>query len=183
MAKSGTITLVTGQATDPVVVAALNSTPPIMTLGSVAVAALAGSNDPLVLKIDLVNRKVEVAEGAKAGDASAAVEAILATEKVAVLTQDDDSKRVSSWSDTVGGASTNALVTPVKPTLSLAGILAALENYHLMSPTFPGNIIYVDQVLGKVTLIDSSNDIIMPLDVELDQTVATAAGTIKNAFE
>jgi hypothetical protein len=186
MAKSGTVT---GAGSNAALVEDVSGAEaPVMTLGAIAAAALAASSVERKLEVDLMARTVKVYAGAATVNHGPGG-------SVAVLTQDDASKRTSEWTAVKGTTADTITDPPVvnvlavsnaqaKPTRSLASLINALDDsWTLYNGGGAGSKIIVDQDAAEVIVEDSAGGLGGTAEATFTQQVTDTAGNPGFAFE
>lgn len=183
MAKTGNVTT-TGGTSDSIKAAVMGDLTPNLTLGQVVANALGGSEDDLVVTIDLENRTVKVKGTASAADLPAH------GAHGAEFTLDDDTKKVAPWTG-AGLAEIIAISnTAAKPQRSLASLISAIEDAETNEEIAFAKRIVVDQVNEKVIVYNGDVDTLDFVDFDaaadlaaFEAPVEVSGGVTHGPFE
>lgn len=184
MAKVGNVSP-TGGASTAIISAVMGDLTPNLTLGQLVAAALSGTEDNVVVDIDLSARTVRVLAAAASGDLPAH------GTYGADFTLDDTSKKVAPWTG-VGESTVIGLSNATsKPQRSLASMISAVEDAVAAGVLDPDKYmrVFVDQVTGKVRVVSDSDtpdltaiDAATPL-AAFEAPVASTSSTPHGPFE
>ncbi len=186
MAKSGTIS---GAGSNAALVNEVaEAEAPVMTLGAITAAVLAASPLERKLEVDLMARTVKVFGGQAALSHGA-------QGSVAVIGQDDTTKRTTAWTAVKGTTAdlvtdppvVNVLAVPnaqAKPVRSLATLINALDDsWTLNSGGGAASKIIVDQDAAEVIVEDGDSSLAGTPEATFTQTITDTAGNPNFAFE
>lgn len=186
MAKSGDITVTGGT---PFIAAVQGDITPEMSLGQAAAAALAGSDDPLCLVVDLSTRTIKAYDVAAEGQ----------NDPMLNVVPDNDAK-VTPWTaessngdapptltgEDSDGAHPGLINATYKIARSLSSLISIIED-ELAKVGNANAKITVDQINNRVRVWTAADAPVVPNGhnalATITQTVAQNNGVVKNAFE
>lgn len=182
MAKSGEISAAGANA--PIQAAVTRFQAPVLTLAQITALALGGSDSPLRLIVDPINRTVKVYAANAPFEADGLIDGAKAT-----FTQDDGREKVRPWTGTGDDAEMIELANEEKKaSRSLTALVNTLEDAlsdtHTIRDYDPA--FFVDQVTGKVGLFDQEllDDVAAAAPLAtFTQTLPENQSVVHNAFE